>query len=100
MQVTSKKDQQQYWAKKDKPYRFITSKEFAEAYQSFHVGKELADELTTPYDKTKSHPAALSTQKYGIGTKELLNVCAEREFLLMKRNSFVYIFKLFQVLTT
>ncbi|WMV31368.1 hypothetical protein MTR67_024753 [Solanum verrucosum] len=97
-EVTSKKDQQQYWAKKDKPYRFITSKEFAEAYQSFHVGKKLADELTTPYDKTKSHPAALSTKKYGIGTKQLLKVCADREFLLMKRNSFVYIFKLFQLM--
>ncbi|XP_019252159.1 PREDICTED: pleiotropic drug resistance protein 1-like isoform X2 [Nicotiana attenuata] len=96
-EVTSKKDQQQYWAKKDEPYRFITSKEFAEAYQSFHVGKKLSDELATPYDKSKSHPAALSTQKYGIGTKQLLKVCAEREFLLMKRNSFVYIFKLFQL---
>ncbi|KAG5607594.1 hypothetical protein H5410_029086 [Solanum commersonii] len=95
--VTSKKDQQQYWAKRDEPYRFITSKEFSEAYQYFHVGKKLADELATPYDKTKSHPAALSTQKYGIGTKQMLKVCAEREFLLMKRNSFVYIFKLFQL---
>ncbi|XP_060212779.1 pleiotropic drug resistance protein 1-like [Lycium barbarum] len=96
-EVTSTKDQQQYWAKKDEPYRFVPSKEFAEAYQSFHVGKKLADELATPYDKTKSHPAALSTQKYGTGTKQLLKVCAEREFLLMKRNSFVYIFKLFQL---
>ncbi|CAN4095920.1 unnamed protein product [Withania somnifera] len=96
-EVTSKKDQQQYWAKRDEPYRFITSKEFSEAYQSFHVGKKLADELATPYDRSKSHPAALSTQKYGIGTKQLLKVCAEREFLLMKRNSFVYIFKLFQL---
>ncbi|KAH0670196.1 hypothetical protein KY290_025615 [Solanum tuberosum] len=96
-EVTSKKDQQQYWAKRDEPYRFITSKEFSEAYQSFYVGKKLADELATPYDKTKSHPAALSTQKYGIGTKQMLKVCAEREVLLMKRNSFVYIFKLFQL---
>ncbi|XP_016462750.1 pleiotropic drug resistance protein 1-like [Nicotiana tabacum] len=96
-EVTSKKDQQQYWAKRDEPYRFITSKEFAEAYQSFHVGRKLGDELAIPYDKSKSHPAALSTQKYGIGTKQLLKVCAEREYLLMKRNSFVYIFKLSQL---
>ncbi|MCD9641747.1 transcription factor [Datura stramonium] len=96
-EVTSKKDQQQYWAKRNESYRFVTSKEFSEAYQSFHVGKKLADELATPYDKSKSHPAALSNKKYGIGTKQLLKVCAEREFLLMKRNSFVYIFKLFQL---
>ncbi|KAM3236224.1 pleiotropic drug resistance protein 1-like [Capsicum annuum] len=96
-EVTSKKDQQQYWAKKNEPYRFVASKEFAEAYQSFHVGKKLADELATPYDKSKSHPAALCTKKYGIGTKQMLKVCAEREFLLMKRNAFVYIFKMFQL---
>ncbi|KAK4372801.1 hypothetical protein RND71_008185 [Anisodus tanguticus] len=97
-EVTSKKDQQQYWSKRNEPYRFVTSKEFAEAYQSFPVGRKLGDELKTPYDKSKSHPAALSTKKYGIGTKQLLKVCAEREYLLMKRNSFVYIFKLTQLL--
>ncbi|KAK4725678.1 hypothetical protein R3W88_030595 [Solanum pinnatisectum] len=97
--VTSKKDQQQYWVRRDETYLFITSKEFAEAYQSFHVGRKLADELAASYDKSKSHPAALSTQKYGIGKKQLLKVCTERELLLMKRNSFIYIFKFIQVIT-
>ncbi|XP_060173834.1 pleiotropic drug resistance protein 1-like [Lycium barbarum] len=97
-EVTSKKDQQQYWVRRDEPYRFITSNEFAEAYQAFHVGRKLGDELATSYDKSKSHPAALTTEKYGIGKKQLFKVCNEREFLLMKRNSFVYIFKFFQLL--
>ncbi|XP_060181741.1 pleiotropic drug resistance protein 1 [Lycium barbarum] len=97
-EVTSKKDQQQYWVSRDEPYRFITSKEFAEAYQSFHVGRKVSDELTTAFDKSKSHPAALTTEKYGIGKRQLLKVCAEREFLLMRRNSFVYIFKFFQLM--
>ncbi|KAL3351085.1 hypothetical protein AABB24_019604, partial [Solanum stoloniferum] len=78
-------------------YRFITSKEFAEAYQSFHVGRKHVDDLAASYDKSKSHPAALSNQKYGIGKKQLLKVCTERELLLMKRNSFVYIFKFIQL---
>lgn len=95
--MTSKKDQQQYWARRDEPYRFITSKEFAEAYQSFHVGRKVSDELSTGFDKSKSHPAALTTEKYGIGKRQLLKVCTERELLLMQRNSFVYIFKFFQV---
>ncbi|KAM3267327.1 hypothetical protein P3S67_032499 [Capsicum chacoense] len=98
-EVTSKKDQQQYWMRRDEPYRFITSIEFAEAYQAFHVGRKLWDELAASYDKSKSHPAALATQKYGIGKKQLLKACIEREFLLMKRNSFVYIFKFTQLLT-
>ncbi|GKD48956.1 pleiotropic drug resistance protein 1-like protein, partial [Tanacetum coccineum] len=36
-EVTSKKDQKQYWMRTDEPYRFVTSKEFAKAYESFHV---------------------------------------------------------------
>ncbi|OIT36141.1 PREDICTED: pleiotropic drug resistance protein 1-like isoform X1 [Nicotiana attenuata] len=96
-EVTSQKDQQQYWVRRDETYRFITSKEFSEAYQSFHVGRKIGNELAASYDKSKSHPAALTTQKYGIGKKQLLRICAERELLLMKRNSFVYIFKLSQL---
>lgn len=99
MQVTSKKDQQQYWVDRDKPYRYITVREFAEAFKSFHVGCRLMAELETPFDKEKSHPAALTTKEYGVSSKELLKACASREILLMKRNSFLYIFKLVQVIT-
>ncbi|KAF3450819.1 hypothetical protein FNV43_RR06908 [Rhamnella rubrinervis] len=96
-EVTSRKDQEQYWVRKDFPYRFVTVKEFAEAFQSFHVGRKLADELATPFDKSKNHPAALTTKHYGINKEELLRACFSREYLLMKRNSFVYIFKLAQL---
>ncbi|KAI3737606.1 hypothetical protein L2E82_27614 [Cichorium intybus] len=96
-EVTSKKDQKQYWMRRDQPYRFVTAKEFADAYQSFHVGRKMGEDIMTPYDKTKSHPAALTTEKYGLNSKELLKACTDREILLMKRNSFVYIFKLFQL---
>nr|POF16743.1 pleiotropic drug resistance protein 1 [Quercus suber] len=46
-EVTSRKDQEQYWAQKDEPYNFVTVKEFSEAFQSFHVGRKLGDELAT-----------------------------------------------------
>ncbi|CAI9267482.1 unnamed protein product [Lactuca saligna] len=97
-EVTSKKDQQQYWMRRDQAYRFVTAKEFAEAYQSFHVGRKMGQDIATVYDKTKSHPAALTTENYGLNKKQLLKACTDREILLMKRNSFVYIFKLFQLL--
>ncbi|KAK9946083.1 hypothetical protein M0R45_011563 [Rubus argutus] len=96
-EVTSKKDQEQYWSQKEEPYNFISSKEFAEAFQSFHIGRKLGDELATPFDKSKGHPAALTTKKYGVSKKELLKACIDREYLLMKRNSFVYIFKMTQL---
>lgn len=72
-------------------------KEFADAFKSFHVGARLGDELATPFDRSKNHGAALTTRKYGAKKKELLKACFSREFLLMKRNSFIYIFKLTQV---
>ncbi|KAI3868273.1 hypothetical protein MKX03_000184 [Papaver bracteatum] len=97
-EVTSKKDQQQYWARKDGRYSFITVNDFTQAFQSFHVGRKLREELAIPFNKTKSHPAALTITQYGVSKTELLKACASREYLLMKRNSFVYIFKLFQLI--
>ncbi|BFG42856.1 hypothetical protein CerSpe_291300 [Prunus speciosa] len=96
-EVTSRKDQKQYWTNRDEPYRFITVKHFSEAFQSFSVGKRITEELAVPFDKTKSDPAALTTKKYGIRKVELLKACFSRELLLMKRNSFVYVFKLTQL---
>ncbi|KAJ6934324.1 pleiotropic drug resistance protein 1-like [Populus alba x Populus x berolinensis] len=96
-EITSRKDQQQYWMHKDEPYSFVTVKEFAEAFQSFHVGCRIGDALSTPFEKSQSHPAALKTRKYGTGKMELLKACFFREWLLMKRNSFVYFFKLAQL---
>ncbi|KAM4111355.1 hypothetical protein ACJW30_05G061000 [Castanea mollissima] len=96
-EVTSLKDQKQYWARENEPYSVVTVDEFVKAFQSFHVGRRIQDELAIPFDKSKSHPAVLTTQKYGAGKVEILKTCFSREFLLMKRNSFVYIFKIAQL---
>ncbi|KAL8458111.1 hypothetical protein ACS0TY_035843 [Phlomoides rotata] len=95
MQVTSKKDQQQYWEDNEKPYMFITAREFAAAFRLFHVGQRLMSELAIPFDKTKSHHPM--TKCYGVSNTEILKACFSREVLLMRRNSLVYIFKLFQL---
>ncbi|CAO2208644.1 unnamed protein product [Urochloa humidicola] len=97
-EVTSKKDQKQYWARRDEPYRFVPVKEFATAFKSFHTGRAIANELAVPFDKSKSHPAALTTTRYGVSGKELLKANIDREILLMKRNSFVYMFRTFQLM--
>ncbi|XP_073007568.1 ABC transporter G family member 44-like [Typha latifolia] len=96
-EVTSRKDQHQYWVRDDVPYRYVPVREFSEAFKSFHVGQKLGRELSVPFDRSKSHPAALATSAYGISKKELLKACTSREFLLMKRNSFVYFFRAFQL---
>uniref|UniRef100_A0A7N0ZRG4 ABC transporter domain-containing protein n=1 Tax=Kalanchoe fedtschenkoi TaxID=63787 RepID=A0A7N0ZRG4_KALFE len=96
-EVTSSKDQQQYWYRKDEPYRFITVPEFVNYFRSFRVGQKLSLELGVPYDKTKTHPAALVKEKYGLSNWDLLKACFAREWLLMKRNNFLYIFKTTQI---
>ncbi|KAL7122203.1 hypothetical protein ACP275_01G030300 [Erythranthe tilingii] len=97
-EVTSKKDQGQYRIQKDEIYDYVSVQEFSEAFRSFRIGRELGDELAVPFDKEKSHPTALTTDKYGVSKKELLKACVAREYLLMKRNSFVYIFKMLQLI--
>ncbi|KAG8070337.1 hypothetical protein GUJ93_ZPchr0006g42732 [Zizania palustris] len=97
-EVTSRKDQHQYWCRRDKPYRYISVNDFAEAFKAFHVGRKMGSELRIPFDRTRNHPAALTTSKYGISKMDLIKACFSREWLLMKRNSFVYIFKVVQLI--
>uniref|UniRef100_A0A803QSS8 ABC transporter domain-containing protein n=1 Tax=Cannabis sativa TaxID=3483 RepID=A0A803QSS8_CANSA len=92
-EVTSMKDQEQYWLNKDQTYTFIPVNDFVKGFKSFHIGQQLQADLNVPYDKSRVHPAALVKEKYGISTMELLKACFSREWLLMKRNSFVYVFK-------
>ncbi|KAJ1284255.1 hypothetical protein BS78_03G191100 [Paspalum vaginatum] len=92
-EVTSRKDQGQYWYRQDRPHRFVPVKKFADAFRTFHVGRSIQNELSEPFDRARSHPAALATSKYGVNRMELLKATIDRELLLMKRNAFMYIFK-------
>ncbi|KAL5074764.1 hypothetical protein RYX36_013748 [Vicia faba] len=60
----------------------------------------LVDELSQPYDKSQSHESSLSYSKYSLGKWDLFEACMKREILLMKRNSFIYIFKTVQLTIT
>ncbi|RVW88033.1 Pleiotropic drug resistance protein 2 [Vitis vinifera] len=96
-EVTSRKDQEQYWFRNNKPYKYISVPEFVQHFNSFHIGQKLSDDLGIPYNKSRTHPTALVTEKYGISNWELFEACFAREWLLMKRNSFIYIFKTTQI---
>ncbi|KAK3018922.1 hypothetical protein RJ639_003519 [Escallonia herrerae] len=97
-EVTSRKDQEQYWADRRKPYKYISVTEFAKRFKRFHVGLRLENELSVPYDKARSHQAALIFKKYLVPKMELLKASYDKELLLIKRNSFVYIFKTVQII--
>ncbi|KAK4267406.1 hypothetical protein QN277_024192 [Acacia crassicarpa] len=97
-EVTSRKDQEQYWADRSKPYRYVTVSEFANRFKSFHVGMRLENELSVPFDRSRGHKAALVFKNYLVPKMELLKTCFDKEWLLIKRNSFVYIFKTVQII--
>ncbi|WVZ79813.1 hypothetical protein U9M48_027347 [Paspalum notatum var. saurae] len=97
-EVTSRKDQEQYWSDKERPYRYISVPEFAQRFKRFHVGLQLENHLSLPFDKSRSHQAALVFSKHSVSTIELLKASFDKEWLLIKRNSFVYIFKTIQLI--
>ncbi|KAL7162523.1 hypothetical protein ACSBR2_042921 [Camellia fascicularis] len=97
-EVTSRKDQEQYWADKTRPYTFISVTEFANRFKRFHVGLRLANELSVPYNKAQTHQAALVYKKYTVPKRELLKASFDKEWLLIKRNSFFYVFKTVQII--
>ncbi|KAE8039264.1 hypothetical protein FH972_011692 [Carpinus fangiana] len=96
-EVTSRKDQAQYWTDSSKPYVFLSVPEIAQAFKSSRFGKSLESSLSVPYDKSKSHPLALYKKKFAVSKFEHFNACFGRELLLITRHSFLYIFRTCQV---
>ncbi|XP_060672517.1 LOW QUALITY PROTEIN: pleiotropic drug resistance protein 3-like [Ziziphus jujuba] len=99
-EVVSKKDQEKYWYHKDQPYSYIEVDKIANMFNDFHVGKKLSEELSKPFNKSEYHKNALSFNIYKLKKWELLRACTAREWLLMKRNSFVHVFKTVQLVIT
>ncbi|GLJ08413.1 hypothetical protein SUGI_0088240 [Cryptomeria japonica] len=97
-EVTSEKDQQQYWADKTTQYHFVSVKEFTNMFKTFCVGSNFLNELSTAYDKRKSHKAALVLSKHSVPRMEVFKACFAREWLLFRRNSFFYVFKTVQII--
>jgi hypothetical protein len=96
-QVTSRKDQEQYWADQRTPYRYVPVATIADAFKEFEVGGDLTNYLNTSFNKADSHPAALVRRKFALSRWELFKACTAREILLIKRNRFLYIFRTCQV---
>ncbi|EFJ05502.1 hypothetical protein SELMODRAFT_137082 [Selaginella moellendorffii] len=96
-ELTSQKDQAQYWWDETKPYEYVSVNDFVQLFKQSRAGELLAEEFSCPFDKERSHKAALEFSKYAIGGWDLFKVCFAREWLLVKRNSFIFIFKGVQI---
>ncbi|KAK4595262.1 hypothetical protein RGQ29_013623 [Quercus rubra] len=88
-EVISRKDQAQYWYQMEVQYSYVSVDMFSRKFKESPYGKKLDEELSETYDKSQSHKDALSFSVYSL-----------LEYLLMKRNSFIYIFKTTQLVIT
>lgn len=93
LQVMSRKDQEQYWCHKGKPYSYISVNSFINKFKESNLGLLLKEELSKPFDKSQTRKDGLCFRKYSLGKWEMLKACSRRELLLMKWNSFIYLFK-------
>ncbi|KAJ4981232.1 hypothetical protein NE237_032069 [Protea cynaroides] len=96
-EVLSKMDQEQYWYPKEKPYSYFSVDQFCEKFKASDIGRKLDEDLSEPFDKSQNHKNALSFSLYSLSKWEIFKACMKREFVLMKRNSFIYIFKAVQL---
>ncbi|XP_062143567.1 pleiotropic drug resistance protein 3-like isoform X2 [Alnus glutinosa] len=99
-EVISRKDQAQYWCHADLPYNYVSVDQFSQMFKASCLGQKLNDELSKPYEKSRSHDNSLSFNFYSLSKCDLFKACMARELLLMKRNSFVYVFKTVQLVIT
>ncbi|XP_061995123.1 pleiotropic drug resistance protein 3-like [Rosa rugosa] len=99
-EVISKKDQAQYWKHDNIPYDYVSVDKFSQLFRASYLGKKLTDELSKPYEKSPGQDKALSFSIYSVRKWELFKACMGRELLLMKRNSYVYVFKTAQLVIT
>ncbi|KAK6157909.1 hypothetical protein DH2020_012157 [Rehmannia glutinosa] len=96
--VISRKDQEQYWHFTQQPYSYVSVDAFSRKFKESRHGTKLLEELSVPFDKSMSHKSAISFNKYSLPKWSLFKTCMSREYLLFKRNAFVYIFKSVQFL--
>ncbi|KAH9676831.1 ABC transporter G family member 37 [Citrus sinensis] len=93
-----RKDQAQYWLHTELPYSYFSVDMFSKKFKESPLVKKLDEELLVASDKSKSHKNAISFSVYSLSRWELFKACMSRELLLMRRNSFLYIFKTTQLI--
>ncbi|WOL16536.1 hypothetical protein Cni_G25323 [Canna indica] len=96
-EVTSRKDQEQYWSNKHKPYVFVPSSTIAERFRESEYGKFVKSSLLVPNDGRGFLHSSLARTNYAVSKLDLLSACYSRELLLISRHRFLYIFKTCQV---
>ncbi|XP_030447307.1 ABC transporter G family member 31 [Syzygium oleosum] len=96
-EVTSRKDQAQYWADPSRSYQFLPVSQIAEAFKKSRFGSSVESVVAASNVQSNSRPNALSKTNFAVSRWELFKTCFAREVLLISRHRFLYIFRTCQV---
>ncbi|KAG5525529.1 hypothetical protein RHGRI_031988 [Rhododendron griersonianum] len=99
-EVISRNDQAQYWYQAEQSWSYISVDLFCKKFKESTFGKKVEEDLSKPFTKSQSHKKAISFSKYSLSKWDLFRACMSREYLLMRRNSFIYVFKTIQLVIT
>ncbi|XP_076900742.1 pleiotropic drug resistance protein 3-like isoform X4 [Bidens hawaiensis] len=97
-EVVSRKDQAAYWCRNVQTYNYVSVDTFSTRFKESRLGKVTNEDISKPFVRSESHEKAISFNVYSLSKWSLFRACMAREILLMKRNSFVYIFKSVQLI--
>ncbi|KAF0930606.1 hypothetical protein E2562_033770 [Oryza meyeriana var. granulata] len=95
-EVTSRKDQAQYWSDQSKQHVFISASEMAAVFKESQYGRYLESNLSSSCGN-KDSPQALPRSKFAVPKFSLVRACFARELILISRNRFLYTFRTCQV---
>ncbi|KAK2986390.1 hypothetical protein RJ640_008801, partial [Escallonia rubra] len=96
-EVISRKDQAQYWHRTEQTHSYMSVDMLSRKFKESPLGNKLDEELSEPLMKSEGQKNDLSFSGYSLSKGELFRACMSREFLLMRRNSFIYVFKIIQL---
>ncbi|KAI3509212.1 hypothetical protein L1887_24319 [Cichorium endivia] len=97
-EVVSRKDQEKFWCHAEQAYIYVSVRTLSFRFKESSLAKQVTEDISKPFKRSQSHENAISFHMYSLSKWALFRACMSREILLMKRNSFVYIFKLVQLI--
>ncbi|KAI8531784.1 hypothetical protein RHMOL_Rhmol11G0162400 [Rhododendron molle] len=98
-EVISRKGQAQYWHQAEQCYSYISVDMFSKKFKESTHAKKLDDELSLSFMEC-FHKNESCFGMYSLSKWVLFRACMSREWLLMRRNYFVYVFKSIQLVIT
>jgi ABC-type multidrug transport system ATPase subunit len=96
-EVTSPKDQGQYWSDNDRKYKYVSVQNFINAFANTDTAKRTQGKLAAPVVINEKAEDPLTKRTWANTQSKLLKATLRREFTLIQRTFFIYIFRSTQV---